>query len=127
MYGINNILYQRGIYDPETFETAEHFGLHLYMSTNPKIVNFFSVVLGQVEEWLVQKKVQKVTLIISNVNTKEVLEKWDFQVDYETPAPNENDGNKDNGNLPEVGTKDIKTIQKEIREVIRQITGNIIV
>ncbi|XP_058796782.1 mitotic spindle assembly checkpoint protein MAD2A [Phymastichus coffea] len=125
LYGINNILYQRGIYDPETFETAEHFGLHLYMSTDPKIVNFFTVVLGQVEEWLVQRKVQKVTLIISNVNTKEVLEKWDFQVDYETTASNGNTVNKDNGNLPEVGTKDVKTIQKEIREVIRQITGTV--
>ena len=95
------------------------------MSTDPKIINFFNTVLGQVQEWLVQRKVEKVTLIISNVNTKEVLEKWDFKVDYETGVSNGNADNKGGrGELPSVGTKDMKTIQKEIREVIRQITGN---
>ncbi|OXU20669.1 hypothetical protein TSAR_004619 [Trichomalopsis sarcophagae] len=125
LYGINNILYQRGIYPPETFDPAEHFGLCILMSTDPKIVNFFNVVLGQVQEWLLQRKVQKVTLVISNVNTKEVLEKWDFKVDYETEASNGNADSKGDGSLPEVGTKDIKIIQKEIREVIRQITGTV--
>jgi mitotic spindle assembly checkpoint protein MAD2 len=119
VYGINNILYQRGIYPPETFEPAEHFGLCILMSTDPQIVNFFNVVLSQIQEWLIQKKVRKVTMVISNVNTKEVLEKWDFKVDYETEMSN----GKGDGNSSEIGTKDIKTIQKEIREVIRQITG----
>ncbi|XP_011504199.1 PREDICTED: mitotic spindle assembly checkpoint protein MAD2A [Ceratosolen solmsi marchali] len=121
LYGINNILYQRGIYPPETFEPAEHFGLCILMSTNLQIVNFFNVVLSQIQEWLIQKKVRKVTLIISNVNTKEVLEKWDFKIDYETELSN----GKGDGNLSDIGTKDIKTIQKEIREVIRQITGTV--
>lgn len=91
------------------------------MSTDEKIKTFFDTVLGQVEEWLLQKKVQQVTLVITNVNTKEVLEKWDFKVDYEGK---ENDGSSE---LPEVGTKDTQTIQKEIREVIRQITGKLII
>ena len=96
------------------------------MSTDEKINKFFNVVLGQVQEWLLLKKVHKVTLVICNVNTKEVLEKWDFKVDYETETSNENKtDNKSNGVLPEYGTKDLKTIQKEIREVIRQITGKI--
>ncbi|XP_012275343.1 mitotic spindle assembly checkpoint protein MAD2A [Orussus abietinus] len=122
-YGVNSILYQRGIYPPETFEPAEHFGLFILMSTDEKIKSFLDTVLGQVQEWLVQRKVQKVTLVITDVNTKEVLEKWDFKVDYE--------GTKSNGatdstsSLPDVGTKDVKSIQKEIREVIRQITGTV--
>lgn len=117
MYGINNILYQRGIYPPETFEPTEHFGMCILMSTDPKLVDFFRVVLGQVQEWLTQKMIQKITLVITNVNTKEVLEKWDFKVDYENI--------KNDENLPEEGSKDVKSIQKEIREVIRQITGNL--
>jgi len=80
-------------------------------------------VLRQIEEWLVQRKVHKITLVITNVNTKEVLEKWDFKVDYEDQKANGTDSII-KGDLPEVGTKDVKTIQKEIREVIRQITGN---
>ncbi|XP_076281901.1 mitotic arrest deficient 2 [Lasioglossum baleicum] len=124
LYGVNSILYQRGIYPPETFEPAEHFGLFILMSTDDKIKSFFDSVLGQIQEWLVQRKVQKVTLVITNVNTKEVLEKWDFKVDYEGQTAN---GAKDNvsSSLPDVGSKDATTIQKEIREVIRQITGTV--
>ncbi|XP_043509047.1 mitotic spindle assembly checkpoint protein MAD2A [Frieseomelitta varia] len=124
LYGVNSILYQRGIYPPETFEPAEHFGLFVLMSTDEKIKGFLNTVLGQIQEWLTQRKVQKITLVITNVNTKEVLEKWDFKVDYEGRASNGANGNKSNG-LPEVGTKDMKTIQREIREVIRQITGTV--
>ncbi|KAL2715689.1 mitotic spindle assembly checkpoint protein MAD2A [Vespula squamosa] len=124
LYGINSILYQRGIYPPETFEPAEQFGLFFLMSTDEKIKSFLDTVLGQIQEWLVQRKVQKITLVITNVNTKEVLEKWDFRVDYEGYAPKSiSDNNM--VELPEVGTKDVKTIQKEIREVIRQITGTV--
>lgn len=93
------------------------------MSTDPKIINFFNVVLGQIEEWILQRKIEKITLVISNVNTKEVLEKWDFNVEYETNQSNGN-GVDTQLNPMEIGTKDIKTVQKEIREVIRQITGN---
>ncbi|XP_043673098.1 mitotic spindle assembly checkpoint protein MAD2A [Vespula pensylvanica] len=124
LYGINSILYQRGIYPPETFEPAEQFGLFFLMSTDEKIKSFLDTVLGQIQEWLVQRKVQKITLVITNVNTKEVLEKWDFRVDYEGHAP-KNINDNSTVELPEVGTKDVKTIQKEIREVIRQITGTV--
>ncbi|KAG7199024.1 hypothetical protein KM043_017935 [Ampulex compressa] len=124
LYGINSILYQRGIYPPETFETAEHFGLFFLMSTDEQIKSFLDTVLGQIQEWLTQRKVHKIILVITNVNTKEVLEKWDFKVDYEGQTPNGTNGNA-NTALPEVGTKDVKTIQKEIREVIRQITGTV--
>lgn len=122
-YGINSILYQRGIYPPETFEPAEHFGLSILMTTDDNMKSFLDKVLGQVQDWLVQRKVEKVTLVITNVNTKEVLEKWDFKVEYE--GRNTSNGIGDGAGLPEVGTKDVKQIQKEIREVIRQITGTV--
>lgn len=121
VYGVNSILYQRGIYPPETFEPAEHFGLFVLMSTDEKIKGYLDTVLSQIQEWLTQRKVQKITLVITNVNTKEVLEKWDFKVDYEGQSSNDNT----KSSLLEVGTKDVKAIQKEIREVIRQITGNL--
>ncbi|XP_003398300.1 mitotic spindle assembly checkpoint protein MAD2A [Bombus terrestris] len=124
LYGVNSILYQRGIYPPETFEPAEHFGLFVLMSTDEKIKGYLDTVLSQIQEWLIQRKVQKITLVITNVNTKEVLEKWDFKVDYEGQSSNSANDNTKNS-LPEVGTKDVKSIQKEIREVIRQITGTV--
>ena len=92
------------------------------MSGDEKIKSFLETVLGQVQVWLEQRKVHKVTLVITNVNTKEVLEKWDFKVDYAGATPN-GTSNGETGNFPDIGNKDIATIQKEIREVIRQITG----
>lgn len=124
MYGVNSILYQRGIYPPETFQPSEHFGLYIFTSTDDKITSFLNTVLGQIQEWLIQRKVHKITLVITNVNTKEVLEKWDFKVDYEDQKTNGINSNV-KADLPKAETKDMKTIQKEIREVIRQITGDV--
>ncbi|GAB1866828.1 Mitotic spindle assembly checkpoint protein MAD2A [Camponotus japonicus] len=124
LYGVNSILYQRGIYPPETFQPSEHFGLYIFTSTDDKITSFLNTVLGQIQEWLIQRKVHKITLVITNVNTKEVLEKWDFKVDYEDQKTNGINSNV-KAELSEVETKDMKTIQKEIREVIRQITGTV--
>lgn len=126
VYGINSILYQRGIYPPETFLATEYFGLYIFMSTDKKIKAFLDTVLGQIQEWLLQRKIQKLTLIITNVHTKEVLEKWDFKVEYEDKSSKQGNNNA-TSQTPDVGTKDNKTIQKEIREVMRQITGNAIV
>ncbi|KAL6439406.1 hypothetical protein ACFW04_003920 [Cataglyphis niger] len=123
LYGVNSILYQRGIYPPETFQPSEHFGLFIFTSTDEKITAFLNTVLGQIQEWLIQRKVHKITLVITNVNTKEVLEKWDFKVDYEDQKTNSINSNI-KADLPEE-TKDVKIIQKEIREVIRQITGTV--
>ncbi|XP_020280341.1 mitotic spindle assembly checkpoint protein MAD2A [Pseudomyrmex gracilis] len=125
LYGVNSILYQRGVYPPETFQTSEHFGLFIFTSTDKKITSFLDAVLEQVQEWLVQRKVRKITLVITNVNTKEVLEKWDFKVDYEDNQKTNGVDSSVKADLPQVGTKDIKTIQKEIREVMRQITGTV--
>lgn len=124
LYGVNSILYQRGIYPPETFQPSEHFGLYIFTSTDDKITSFLNTVLGQIQEWLIQRKVHKITLVITNVNTKEVLEKWDFKVDYEDQKTNGINSNV-KADLPKAETKDMKTIQKEIREVIRQITGTV--
>jgi mitotic spindle assembly checkpoint protein MAD2 len=61
---------------------------------------------------------QNISLIISNSVTKEVLEQWDFKVQYE------GDGNAvENGET--VGKKDLALIQKEIRGVLRQISGTV--
>lgn len=116
-YGVNSILYQRGIYPSETFQTEEHFGITILMSTNPKIKDFLGNVLGQVENWLVEKKIEKITIAIYDVKTKETVEKWDFKVQYEM-------GTSISGG-EETGQKEQKIIQKEIRDVLRQISATI--
>jgi len=48
-YGINSILFQRGIYPPESFKTEEHFGLSILVSTDEKIQQFLQPVLNQMK------------------------------------------------------------------------------
>jgi mitotic spindle assembly checkpoint protein MAD2 len=60
--------------------------------------------------------VTKVALIITNVKTLEVLERWDFHVEYEG-NPDESGG--------QVSEKPLKTIKNEIRDVLKQIASSV--
>lgn len=55
-------------------------------------------------------------LIITNVKTLEVLERWDFHVEYEG-NPDESGG--------QVSEKPLKTIKNEIRDVLKQIASSV--
>ena len=48
-YGINSILYQRGIYPPETFTRTQKYGLTLLMSTDESIKNYLEEVISQIK------------------------------------------------------------------------------
>ncbi|XP_061566203.1 mitotic spindle assembly checkpoint protein MAD2A-like [Cololabis saira] len=66
-------------------------------------------------QWLFECTVQKLVLVITCLETNEVLERWQFDIECdksakESSAPRE---------------KSIKTIQDEIRSVIRQITATV--
>lgn len=134
-YGINSILYQRGLYPPETFKTTENYGLTILMSQDNKIKEFLSTTLNQLQgmftlicevitkltailfaEWLAKRIVNKVALVITNVNTLEVMERWDFNVEYE--------GDISQGN-EQVSNKPLKQIKNEIRDVLKQIASSV--
>ena len=70
-------------------------------------------------EWLLAEKIKKMALIITSITTKEVLERWDFKLSYEAPKG----GNNKKDDV--VGTKDLKVVQKEIRDVLRQICATV--
>lgn len=48
-YGINSILFQRGLYPPETFTADENYGLTILMSTDNKIKEFLATTLSQLK------------------------------------------------------------------------------
>lgn len=62
----------------------------------------------------------KVSLVITNAHSKEVLECWEFQVHNETNNGEENiDPNNPTSN------KELKRIQQEIGSVMRQISATV--
>lgn len=115
-FGINSILFQRGIYPPEQFKRTENYGLTILMSEDSKIKEFLSTTLSQLKEWLVERIVKKVALVITNVKTLEVLERWDFNVEYEGDITD---------NSVQTSNKPLKQIQNEIRAVLTQITASV--
>lgn len=140
-YGINSILFQRGIYPAETFESHQQYGLTILMSTEAKIKDFLKNVLKQTEgkicstncvrhelqsfslllsEWLSKNELDKVSLVITNAHSKEVLECWEFQVQSEETSAQENS----DPNNP-VSNKELKRIQQEIGSVMRQISATV--
>jgi len=143
-YGINSILYQRGIYPSESFTRKQEYGLTLLVSTDERVNNFLKSVLSQIQEWLVERKVKKLVVVLTNVETKEVLERWEFKVEYESEDEDSKMSKDENVNpniekqqrmnhqertndkkYCDVSRKDEKAIRKEIGGVIRQITASV--
>lgn len=60
--------------------------------------------------------VDKVALVITNVNSFEVMERWDFKVEYE------GDSNQEGG---QTSDKPLKQIKHEIRDVLKQIASSV--
>ncbi|CAD7004583.1 unnamed protein product [Ceratitis capitata] len=138
-YGINSILFQRGIYPPETFENTQQYGITILMSKDKKIEEFLANVLQQTEggdvilrhknnktllfyfilEWLAKNMIEKISMVITNAHTKEVLECWDFKMQAELGDGETTDSTK------LTSSKELKRIQNEIRDVMRQISATV--
>lgn len=67
-------------------------------------------------EWLVKRMVNKIALVIANVKTLEVMERWDFKIEYE--------GNAEDGES-QTSEKPLKQIKNEIRDVLKQIASSV--
>jgi len=115
-YSINSILYQRGIYPPESFSRVSEYGLTMLVTTDAGLMEYFKNVLGQMADWLQNGNVQKLVVVVTGVDTKEVLERWVFNVETDK-------GMVDGTSAPK--TKSMKDIKHEIQAIIRQITASV--
>ncbi|XP_032834741.1 mitotic spindle assembly checkpoint protein MAD2A [Petromyzon marinus] len=115
-YGLSSILYQRGVYPVETFQRAVKYGMSLYTSTDPKLVSYLTSVTTQLKEWLVSCTVQKVVLVLAEVTSGAVLERWQFDIHCDKTALTP-------GGPPR--EKSLKEINDEMKAVIVQITATV--
>eukprot|EP00339_Tiarina_fusa_P030043 CAMPEP_0117056962 /NCGR_PEP_ID=MMETSP0472-20121206/39526_1 /TAXON_ID=693140 ORGANISM="Tiarina fusus, Strain LIS" /NCGR_SAMPLE_ID=MMETSP0472 /ASSEMBLY_ACC=CAM_ASM_000603 /LENGTH=213 /DNA_ID=CAMNT_0004773623 /DNA_START=99 /DNA_END=740 /DNA_ORIENTATION=+ len=118
---INSILYQRAIYQPETFKRESKYGLTVLTTTDEGLLKYLAQVMAQVEAWLLSGDVQRLVVVVSGVDSGETLERWQFNVSLE-----ENDSEN---TLPNVdrkfGQKSLKDIHGEIQAIIRQVTASV--
>lgn len=135
-FAINSILYQRGIYQPETFKRESKYDLTVLTTTDDGLLKYLSQVMAQVESWLLNGDVQRLVVVVSGVDSGETLERWQFNVALdgdagvagtdENRAPNPNVNNNDSkSNINKKNRKRLKEIHDEIQAIIRQITASV--
>lgn len=83
-YALSSILYQRGVYPAENFEPVKKYGLTVMMVKDPKLYTYLQTVLKQFRSWLETGTLQKVVLVITSASSKQVLERWSFDIHMET-------------------------------------------
>lgn len=114
-YAVNSILYQRGIYPAEMFQPKKKYNLTMMVASEEGLVKYMAAVMQQLREWLMHNDLQKLVLVVASVATKEVLERWTFDV--------QTDKNVETENKPPEKTD--AQITMEIQAIIRQITASI--
>jgi mitotic spindle assembly checkpoint protein MAD2 len=113
-YSINSILYQRGIYPPETFRRVNKYGLTMLVTTDDALNAYLENVLTQLSEWLAAGSVQKLVVVVTGQQTQETLERWVFDVHTDKSIGPEGKVEKSQ-----------KEITSEIQAIIRQITASV--
>jgi mitotic spindle assembly checkpoint protein MAD2 len=66
------------------------------------------------QSWLIERKIRKLVVVLTSVETKEVLERWEFKVEYEEGA-DQAEGSKEN-----VDTN-VAASQQGFRNVINKV------
>ncbi|KAL6042035.1 MAD2 mitotic arrest deficient-like 1 [Balamuthia mandrillaris] len=113
-YGINSILYQRGIYPAETFTAVQKYGLNILVTNDDKLKAYLNNVLKQLKEWLLTGTVQRVVVVVVSAETAETLERWVFDIVTDLPTAHS-----------EPREKSPKEITGEIQAIIRQICASV--
>jgi len=129
---VNSILYQRGIYQPETFKRETKYGLTLLTTTDAGLLSYLDQIMSQMEHWLLDGHVQRLVVVVSGIDSGETLERWQFNVavddDATTTATSGNENLSTASNTSKntkKKSKSMKEIHNEIQAIIRQITASV--
>lgn len=136
---INSILYQRGIYQPETFKRESKYGLTVLTTTDQGLLSYLGQVMSQMESWLTDGDVQRLVVVVTGIDSGETLERWQFNVCVEDGSVGVevtmagNDENVSHNVMKkgtdkvkgDKGSKTVKEVHDEIQAIIRQITASV--
>ena len=76
----HSILYQRGVYPPESFQQKKQYGLSLTVTSDDKLASYLATVLEHLERWLGAGALRRLVLVIAGSPEGDVLERWTFDV-----------------------------------------------
>ncbi|EFQ34081.1 HORMA domain-containing protein [Colletotrichum graminicola] len=137
-YSIHTILFQRGVYPAEDFSAVKKYGLNMLVSSDDQVRAYIKKIMGQLDRWMLRGKISKLVIVITDKDTGEHVERWQFDVDIfgkssktsktssssSKPADQENDAAAADADAaaPE---KTEQEIQAEIAAIFRQITASV--
>lgn len=125
-YGVNTLLYQRGIYSVDTFSRISKYGLTMLISTDPRVIKFLDSVLQQMRIWLQRRELKRVVVLFASVATKKVLERWAFDINLVDDHQSQKGAPGQNTPLSKEHRDRVeRDIVSQIQAVIRQITASV--
>ncbi|OAA46542.1 mitotic spindle checkpoint component mad2 [Beauveria brongniartii RCEF 3172] len=135
-YSIHTILFQRGVYPAEDFTAVKKYGLNMLVSSDDQVRAYIKKIMSQLDKWMVGGKISRLVIVITDKDTGEHVERWQFNVDI-TAAPKrsksaaaaaaadqENAAGAAAAPAPEP-EKTEQEIQAEIAAIFRQITASV--
>ncbi|KAK6329762.1 Mitotic spindle checkpoint component mad2 [Orbilia brochopaga] len=137
-YSIHSILFQRGVYPPDDFSPVKKYGLNMLVNTDDQVKAYIKKIMSQLSRWMLHGKISKFILVISDKDSGDKLERWQFDVHIlgggkkkkaAAAASSSTDGvDKENtgaSGSAESADKTEKEIQEEIQSIFRQITASV--
>ncbi|KAL7954743.1 DNA-binding protein [Trichoderma compactum] len=121
-YSIHTILFQRGVYPAEDFTAVKKYGLNMLVSADDQVKAYIKKIMSQLDKWMIGGKISKLVIVITDKDTGEHVERWQF--DQQQQQQQENASST---NTPLFAEKDKPEaeIQAEIAAIFRQITASV--
>lgn len=114
-FAVNSILYQRGIYPPESFRVQKKYGLSMMVTSEDALERYINSVLEQMSDWMLERQLQKMVMVVTSSASKAVLERWTFDILTDATALADGAGEE----RPE------REVTAEIQAIVRQITASV--
>ncbi|RDA84354.1 hypothetical protein CP532_2600 [Ophiocordyceps camponoti-leonardi (nom. inval.)] len=144
-YSIHSILFQRGVYPAEDFTAVKKYGLNMLVSADDQVKAYIKRIMSQLDKWMIGGKISKLVIVITDKDTGEHVERWQFDVQISHPAAsskkpssksassnqeNEADGASNNSSSlppppPPPPERSEAEIQADIAALFRQITASV--
>ncbi|KAI9813201.1 MAG: Mitotic spindle checkpoint component mad2 [Thelocarpon impressellum] len=131
-YSINTILFQRGVYPAEDFSAVKKYGLNMLVSSDDQVKAYIKRIMSQLNKWMIGGKISKLVVVITNKDTGEHVERWQFDVQVfgrsskeKTSKKTVDKENAEPSEMEPTTEKTEKEIQDEIQSIFRQITASV--
>ncbi|EER25652.1 HORMA domain containing protein [Coccidioides posadasii C735 delta SOWgp] len=133
-YSIHSILFQRGVYPADDFTAVKKYGLNMLVSADDQVKAYIKRIMSQLNKWMLGGKISKLVVVITDKETGEHVERWQFDVEIFSKGPrsksSEKKADKENASPNDMSAsaqpeKSEKQIQEEIQAIFRQITASV--